>query len=152
MGNTLVQRRVFTLLMCFFMVVGMTAYNILLHTGWSEHFVIDLLKEVWIVFIVALTLDIYVVGPIVNKIVINRIEENTPLSVKILFISSSMVILMVTFMSFGGTIISSDFGISNWSVYPMIWIRNFIFAWPLNLFIVNPTVRFIFQKIYKNRT
>ena len=59
-----------------------------------------------------------------------------------------MVVGMVLFMSMFGAIVSSGFTIAALKLYPLCILRNFIMALPLNLLIVSPIVRFLFNKIF----
>ena len=73
MGKTKSQQFIFTLMMCFGMVLGMTIYNMLLNEGFHDQFFNHLLKDFWLGFVVALLLDVFIVGklakPIAFKIV-----------------------------------------------------------------------------------
>ena len=52
MGQTKFQKFIFTLMMCFFMVLGMTTYNIILNEGFHSNLLNNLLKDFWLGFIV----------------------------------------------------------------------------------------------------
>ena len=150
MGQTKSQKFIFTLMMCFGMVLGMTIYNMLLNEGFSDQFFIHLLKDFWLGFIVALLLDVFVVGklakPIAFKIV--KPNENTKPIQVILTISSCMVVGMVICMSMYGAITAVGFTTDALKIYPLCIIRNFVFALPLNLLVVSPLVRFIFGLVF----
>ena len=47
MGETKFQKFIFTLMMCFGMVLGMTIYNMLLNEGFHSQFFNNLLKDFW---------------------------------------------------------------------------------------------------------
>ena len=64
MGQTKFQKFIFTLMMCFFMVLGMTTYNIILNEGFHSNLLNNLLKDFWLGFIVALLLYIFGTGTI----------------------------------------------------------------------------------------
>lgn len=149
MGQTKFQKTVFTLLMCFFMVLGMTIYNMILNEGLSDQFFIHLLKEFWLGFIVALIIDVFTVGKLAKKIAFKLLKptpETKPIKI-ILAISSCMVIGMVLFMSMYGAIVAVGFNLTTLKIYPLCIARNFIMALPLNLLVVSPLVRFLFPKI-----
>lgn len=154
MGQTKSQKFIFTLMMCFGMVLGMTIYNMLLNEGFSDQFFNHLLKDFWLGFIVALLLDVFVVGklakPIAFKIV--KPNENTKPIKVILAISSCMVVGMVLCMSMYGAITAVGFSTMALKIYPLCIIRNFVVALPLNLLIISPLVRFIFGHLFPVNT
>lgn len=150
MGQTKLQKFIFTLMMCFFMVLGMTTYNIILNEGFHSNLLNNLLKDFWLGFIVALLLDIFIVGKLAKPLafkIVKPTKETKQIKI-ILAISSCMVVGMVLFMSIFGAIVSSGFTIDALKLYPLCVLRNFIMALPLNLLIVSPIVRFIFNKMF----
>ena len=150
MGQTKFQKFIFTLIMCFFMVLGMTTYNIILNEGFHSNLLNNLLKDFWLGFIVALLLDIFIVGKLAKPLafkIVKPTKETKQIKI-ILAISSCMVVGMVLFMSMFGAIVSSGFTIAALKLYPLCILRNFIMALPLNLLIVSPIVRFIFNKMF----
>lgn len=150
MGQTKFQKFIFTLMMCFFMVLGMTTYNIILNEGFHSNLLNNLLKDFWLGFIVALLLDIFIVGKLAKPLAFKIVKPNKETKqIKIIIaISSCMVVGMVLFMSMFGAIVSSGFTIAALKLYPLCILRNFIMALPLNLLIVSPIVRFIFNKMF----
>lgn len=152
MGQTKLQKSIFTLMMCFSMVLGMTIYNMLLNEGFHSQFFPHLLKDFWLGFIVALLLDIFIVGKIAKPIAFKIVKPNKDTkTIKIvLAISSCMVVGMVLFMSMYGAITAVGFSSMALKIYPLCVARNFIVALPLNLLIVSPLVRFSFGKMFAN--
>ena len=150
MGQTKFQKFIFTLMMCFFMVLGMTTYNIILNEGFHSNLLNNLLKDFWLGFIVALLLDIFIVEKLAKPLAFKMVKptKETKQIKIILAISSCMVVGMVLFMSIFGAIVSSGFTIDALKLYPLCVLRNFIMALPLNLLIVSPIVRFIFNKMF----
>lgn len=150
MGETKLQKFIFTLMMCFCMVLGMTIYNMILNEGFHSNLLNNLLKEFWLGFMVALLLDIFIVGKLAKPIAFKIVKPNkeTKQIKIILAISSCMVIGMVLFMSMFGAIIAAGFNIDALKLYPLCIVRNFVVALPLNLLIVSPMVRFSFNKIF----
>ncbi len=51
MGQTKLQKFIFTLMMCFCMVLGMTIYNMILNEGFHSNLLNNLLKDFWLGFI-----------------------------------------------------------------------------------------------------
>lgn len=150
MGQTKLQKFIFTLMMCFCMVLGMTIYNMILNEGFHSNLLNNLLKDFGLGFIVALLLDIFIVGKLAKPIAFKILKPNKETKqVKIILaISSCMVIGMVLFMSMFGAIIAAGFNIDALKLYPLCILRNFVVALPLNLLIVSPIVRFSFTKIF----
>lgn len=150
MGQTKFQRFIFTLMMCFSMVLGMTIYNMLLNEGWSDQFLSHLLREFWLGFFIALLLDIFVVAKIAKPIAFKMLRptENTKPIKIIIAISSCMVIGMVLCMSLYGSVIAMGFTSDAFKIYPLVILRNFVVALPLNLLIVSPLVRTIFLNAF----
>ena len=150
MGQTKLQKFIFTLMMCFCMVLGMTIYNMILNEGFHSNLFVNLLKEFLLGFAVALLLDILIVGQLAKPLALKIVKPNRETKqIKIIIaISSCMVVGMVLFMSIFGAIVSSGFTIDALKLYPLCVLRNFIMALPLNLLIVSPIVRFIFNKMF----
>ena len=154
MGQTKSQKFIFTLMMCFGMVLGMTIYNMLLNEGFHDQFFNHLLKDFWLGFIVALLLDVFVVGKLAKPIAFKIVKPNKdtkPIKI-ILTISSCMVVGMVLCMSMYGAITAVGFSTMALKIYPLCIIRNFVVALPLNLLIVSPLVRFLFGRLFPVNT
>ncbi len=151
MGETKLQKQIFTIMMCLGMVFGMTAYNIILHNGFSGDVFKLLFKEIWLVFIVAFILDNFVVGPFAKKQVFARVKPDTKKIIIILSISSTMVVCMVFLMSVFGSILAEGFTLNAVKIYPKTVFLNFIAALPLNLIIVSPVMRTLFIKIFPQK-
>ncbi|MDX8340891.1 DUF2798 domain-containing protein [Draconibacterium sp. IB214405] len=152
MGETKLQKNLFTVMMCFGMVFGMTLYNIILHNGFSAGVFTLLVKEIWLVFIVAFILDYFVVGPIAKKQVFSILKPETKKVIVILSLSTTMVVSMVLLMSIFGSVLTQGFTLNALKVYPKTVMLNFAAALPLNLLIVSPVVRMVFVKIFPPQT
>lgn len=152
MGETKFQKIIFTLMMCFSMVLGMTIYNMILNEGFNAQLFNNLLKDFWLGFFVALLLDVFVVGKIAKPIafrIVKPTKTTKPIKI-ILAISICMVVGMVLFMSMYGAIVAVGFNSTALKIYPLCIARNFIMALPLNLLIVSPLVRLSFNKMFSN--
>ena len=103
--------------------------------------------------LVAVILDLALVGPLAKKIVFSHIEKKnlqpSPAQLGI-FISLFMILGMVTLMSIFGIIMegtpTTD---SLLLLYGKTWALNIVVALPLQLLLVGPSSRFIFAKIYR---
>ena len=147
MGSNKKEAFLFTFIMCALMVLGMSIYNLILLDGLTGTMVTHLLTGYLPAFIIALVLDLFVVGKIAKKVAHNMIKASDPMIKKILLISFFMVSGMVIFMSFYGAV--SHVGWSN--ELPMAYLsslgKNFICALPLQFLIVGPLTRYIFIKV-----
>ncbi|MBD7915393.1 DUF2798 domain-containing protein [Clostridium sp. Sa3CUN1] len=151
MGQTKGQKFLFTLMMCFGMVLFMTIYNMILNEGFNSNLFSNLLKEFWLGFIVALICDVFIVAKIAKPIafkIVKPNEDTNPIKL-ILTISSCMVVGMVLLMSIYGSVLAVGFNMQALRIYPMVVVRNFIMALPLNMIIVSPVVRLMFTKVLK---
>ncbi|MNJ48539.1 hypothetical protein D3C77_437350 [compost metagenome] len=148
MGINKKQNLIFTMMMCALMVLGMSIYNVLLIKGLSVQLLWDVIVGYVPVFIIALVLDVLVVGKIAKAIANKLIPAKKPTVKKVLLISFFMVSGMVLLMSLYGALM--HVGVSNelpQAYLTAVW-KNFVCALPLQLLIVGPTTRMIFTKIF----
>jgi len=153
MGETEFQKFIFALMMCFSMVLGMTVYNMFLIEGWSEYFLLHLVKDFWLGFFIALFLDIFIIGKLAKTLAFKIIDhfriEN--MAGRILIIIFSIVTGMVLCMSLFGSVMAAGFTGEALKLYPRVLVRNFIMALPLNIFIVSPLIRFLHGRIFPSK-
>lgn len=138
---------IFTTLMCFLMVLGMSAYNLLIHQSFS---VSALLIGLVPGFVVAFILDVFVVGVYAKKLAFKLPINREKKWQAILAISSLMVLGMVTCMSLFGVMMEIGVTDQLFSNYLMAWKMNIIAALPLQLLFVGPFSRMVLQKIQAN--
>lgn len=145
----------FGIMMCFGMVVVMTVYNLMINglIGVVSGKVI--LIEFILGFIIALLLDLIIVGPAAKKVALSLPFDKSKKVYVILSISFCMVIGMVLFMSlYGlGTAYYSN-GFTSGSLLTNYWsivVKNFIFAFPLQLLVMGPLVRYLFINFVKEK-
>lgn len=148
MGKNKKEAFVFTTMMCALMVLGMSIYNVILIKGFSNDVIKDVLVGYIPAFVVALILDVFVVGKVAKGIVHKMMKDNDPLLKRILLTSLFMVCGMVLCMSLYGAV--AHLGLS--PELPRAYLSNigtnFIVALPLQLIIVGPVTRLLFFKIY----
>lgn len=135
------------------MVLFMTLYNFYLNDIFGQISFLGGITDFLIGFIVAIILDLYLVGPIAKKIAFKLTSNTSNVLFKILTISTCMVIGMAFFMSIYG-LITSYFhnGLYSNSVikeFLSVFCRNFIVALPLQIIVMGPIVRFLFNKFIK---
>ncbi|KAB2451918.1 DUF2798 domain-containing protein [Bacillus sp. CH126_4D] len=147
----------FGMMMCLGMVIVMTFYNLLLNGAGGPIRIKEIALELVIGFIIALLIEICIVGPCAKKIVIALPFDKSKKVNMIIAMATAMVIGMVFFMSFYGMAMmylhGGLQGGSFVSMYFSIFIKNFIMAYPLQLIIMGPLVRFLFGKfVLKNKS
>lgn len=135
------------------MVLFMTLYNFYLNDIFGQISFLGGITDFLIGFIVAIILDLYLVGPIAKKIAFKLTANTSNVLFKILTISTCMVIGMAFFMSIYG-LITNYFhnGLYSNSVikeFLSVFCRNFIVALPLQIIVMGPIVRFLFNKFIK---
>ncbi len=138
------------MMMCLGMVIVMTFYNLLLNEAGGPIHIKEIALELLIGFIIALLIEICIVGPCAKKIVFMLPFDKSKKINIIVAMATTMVIGMVFFMSFFGMammyIHNGLHGDSFVSMYFSIFIKNFMMAYPLQLIIMGPLVRFLFGK------
>lgn len=141
---------VFTAIMAGLMVFVMVCYNVVLVQGFSEGFLLTAVKEYPGGLLVAIILDLLIVGPIAKKLafkyIINEYMKKNVVLIGIT-ISVMMVLGMVTFMSLFGMIMSHELSGNVLATYGHEWIFNLIVALPLQLIIVGPIARGVLGKM-----
>ena len=144
---------IYTVMMCFVMVLWMSFYNVALQQG---RFTLETLAAGWLGFPFA-----YVAGMCCDWFVASRIAKGVAFRFlvkpqdsalkKILCISCGMVVVMVVRMSLYGAC-EGAFHTGNWAGVPGNWLvnipRNFIMALPLQLLLAGPLVRRVFRAAF----
>lgn len=144
---------IFSFMMCFFMVLWMSVYNVSINVGELSFFS---LQESWlgfpVAFIVALCCDLFFVSRFAKGFAFKYIIKPESSNImKIIMISCCMVIPMVIIMSFYGAI-EICIKTGEWNQLALYWIvnlpRNFIMALPLQLIVAGPIIRKIFRAVF----
>jgi len=129
---------IFGVMMCFGMVIVMSLYNAVIN-GTIQDFSMFSVVEIVIGLVIALLLDIAVLGPLARKIAFSLPIDRSKKINMILAMSTCMVIGMVLFMSVFG-LVTAVFA------HGLV-----IMALPLQLLIMGPLVRGLFTKVVKPR-
>ena len=133
---------IYTVLMCFTMVLWMSIYNVTLHMGVLN---LTTIREAWIGFpiayVFAMCMDWFVVsGPVLHKVIAVSCSMVVP-----------MVIIMSLYGALEGCVKSGDF-----SPLPIIWLtnipKNFVMALPFQLIVAGPLVRKVFRGAFPEGT
>ena len=148
---------IYSVLMCFIMVLWMSIYNVALHTGELS---LEVVKEAWlglpIAYIYAILWDWFVVSNLAKKFAFRfLVKPDSSVLRKVISISSCIVIPMVIVMSlFGG--LEACFSSGQWDSLLIIWLtnipKNFIMAYPFQLIVAGPLVRKVFRYAFPEGT
>ncbi|MDR1984687.1 MAG: DUF2798 domain-containing protein [Prevotellaceae bacterium] len=141
------EKMIFALLMSTLMVLGMSIYNILLHTSINNITFSRLLAEMLPSLVVVLILSELFVNKTVRKFAFKLPINKEKKTQVIIAVSGCTIIQMVLLMSLFGTItyngLSSDF---LW-IYAAAVLSNVLMAVPLQFLIARPVSRYILSKI-----
>ncbi|QKS46595.1 hypothetical protein HUB94_16735 [Paenibacillus cellulosilyticus] len=151
MPTTKKEEAIFGLMMCFGMVVFMMTYNLIRHDALGSMNAVEFLLQLILCFVVAFLLEAFVVGPVAKKVAFSLPYDKSKKLYVIVSLALCMVLGMVTLMSLYGLLTNGLNGEPFFRSYFTLYFYNFIFALPLQLLIVGPTVRFVFGKWVKNR-
>ncbi len=144
---------IFTVMMCFFMVLWMSIYNVSMHMGGLS---LESIKEGWIgfpiAFVFAMCCDWFFVSGFAKGFAFRFLIKPDSSSLrKAISVSCCMVLPMVIIMSMYGAL-EVCMRSGAWSQIIMIWLtnipKNLIMALPLQLLIAGPIVRAFFRKAF----
>ena len=154
MPKTKFQNFIFTLMTAILMAYCMIVYSVAINSpeGLVNQTFLIALKEFPLEGIIVFLLAFFVASPIAKKLafrIVNPKEDNKMFI--ILSIQTYTVLTMVGLMSiyalFAQHLINSNI-ICN---YIVLYCKNFIMAYPLQIFFVGPLVRNIFRIIFKKQ-
>lgn len=153
MPRNLKEEIVFTAIMAGLMVLVMTGYNVAMAQGLSNELPMAILSGYPLGLIVAIILDLLIVGPIAKglafKYIVNDYMKKNTVLIGIT-ISVLMVLGMVTLMSFFGIAVEGKLAEGHiLATYGHTWIFNLIVALPLQLLIVGPIARGVLGTMQK---
>lgn len=148
---------IYTVLMCFTMVLWMSMYNVTLHMGRLN---METLKEGWLGFpfayLYAIVFDWFIVSKPAKAVAFRYFAKpESSVMRKVIAVSCCMVIPMVVVMSlYGGLEACVKSG--NWGLLPVIWLtnipKNIIMALPFQLLVAGPLVRRVFRSAFPEGT
>ena len=149
---------IFTFVMCFCMVIGMSIYNVARTQGGAP---LDVLAAAWMGFpfayVFAMCADWFVAGPLAKGAAFKLFVKPGMLPYAItLIVSCCMVVPMVIIMSLFGCFEASVHmpgGIMGMLPgLPAMWLQNigwnFLGALPLNIIIAGPIARTVFRRAF----
>lgn len=144
---------IYTVMMCFVMVLWMSIYNVSLQQG---GFGLDAVAAGWlgfpIAYVFAMCCDWFVASKVAKYVAFRWLVKPQDSTLKkVLCISVGMVVQMVLVMSLYGAC-EGAFHTGNWAAVPMNWLinipRNFLMALPLQLILAGPVVRRVFRSAF----
>ena len=148
---------IYSVMMCFTMVLWMSMYNVTLHMG---HLSLETIREGWIgfpfAFVYAFLFDWFIVsGPAKGIAFRYFVSPESSTLRKVITISCCMVVPMVFVMSlYGGLEACVKSGA--WSQLLIIWLtnipKNIIMALPFQLIVAGPLVRCVFRTAFPEGT
>lgn len=154
MPQTKFQNFVFTLMTAILMAYFMIVYNVAIFSndGLVNQTFLIALKEFRIEVIIVFFLAYFVASPIAKKLafrIVDPKKDNKMLI--ILSIQTFTVLVMVALMSIYALFIQHLVNSNIICNYITLFIKNFIMAYPLQIFFVGPVVRNVFRIIFKKQ-
>ncbi|MBD7966738.1 DUF2798 domain-containing protein [Paenibacillus gallinarum] len=144
---------IFGLMMCFGMVCVMFFYNMYLNGLLTTLPISGILSQFALTFVIAFLVESFIVGPIARKAAFSLPFDKSKTLYVILATSTCMVIGMVLCMSVYGLITSMIMNGIEGSIlanYGRTILKNVIVAYPAQLLVIGPLVRFLFVKFVKD--
>lgn len=144
---------IYTVLMCFVMVLWMSIYNVALQYGKLDF---EVLAVAWIGFpiayVFAMCCDWFFVSKLARGFAFGfLIKPEDSVLKKVVCVSSCMVVPMVLIMSLYGAV-EGAVHTGGWNGILSAWLfnipRNFVMALPLQLLIAGPLVRKVFRGLF----
>mgnify|MGYP004523481631 FL=1 len=154
MPQTKFQSFVFTLMTAILMAYFMIVYNVAISSndGLVNQTFLIALKEFRIEVIIVFFLAYFIASPIAKKLafrIVDPKKDNKMLI--ILSIQTFTVLVMVALMSIYALFIQHLVNSNIICNYITLFIKNFIMAYPLQIFFVGPVVRNVFRIIFKKQ-
>lgn len=155
MPKTKLQEVIFTVFMVIVMVYTMVCYNIAFAMGGMQNKVfVAALSEMPIMCAIGFVLDMLIAGPLAKKCAFKVInpQKDRPIFI-ILAISVFSILFMCPMMSFAATILfNGGFNSEIVATWAGLTVKNFPMAFFWQLFVAGPIVRFVFGKIFREKS
>ena len=155
MPKTKLQEVIFTVFMVIVMVYAMVCYNIAFAMGGMQNKVfVAALSEMPIMCAIGFVLDMLIAGPLAKKCAFKVInpQKDRPIFI-ILAISVFSILFMCPMMSFAATILfNGGFNSEIVATWAGLTVKNFPMAFFWQLFVAGPLVRFVFDKIFREKS
>ena len=155
MPKTKLQEVIFTVFMVIVMVYAMVCYNIAFAMGEMQNEVfVAALSEMPIMCAIGFVLDMLIAGPLAKKCAFKVVnpQKDRPIFI-ILAISVFSILFMCPMMSFAATILfNGGFNSEIVATWAGLTVKNFPMAFFWQLFVAGPIVRFVFGKIFREKS
>lgn len=155
MPKTKLQEVIFTVFMVIVMVYAMVCYNIAFAMGEMQNKVfVAALSEMPIMCAIGFVLDMLIAGPLAKKCAFKVVnpQKDRPIFI-ILAISVFSILFMCPMMSFAATILfNGGFNSEIVATWAGLTVKNFSMAFFWQIFVAGPLVRFIFGKIFREKS
>ena len=155
MPKTKLQEVIFTVFMVIVMVYAMVCYNIAFAMGGMQNKVfVAALREMPIMCAIGFVLDMLIAGPLAKKCAFKVVnpQKDRPIFI-ILAISVFSILFMCPMMSFAATILfNGGFNSEIVATWAGLTVKNFPMAFFWQIFVAGPIVRFIFGKIFREKS
>ena len=152
MPKTKLESFIFTLINAILMVYFMTTYNIAINSSnglVNETFLLAF-KDFYKELIIAIPLAYFIAGPFAKKSAFKIVDsKKDPKMFVILSIQTFTVLTMVSLMSMYATITKSPINSNFFCNYIISLCKNFIMAYPIQIFIVGPVARKTLSLLFK---
>lgn len=155
MPKTKLQEVIFTVFMVIVMVYAMVCYNIAFAMGEMQNEVfVAALSEMPIMCAIGFVLDMLIACPLAKKCAFKVVnpQKDRPIFI-ILAISVFSILFMCPMMSFAATILfNGGFNSEIVATWAGLTVKNFPMAFFWQLFVAGPIVRFVFGKIFREKS
>lgn len=155
MPKTKLQEVIFTVFMVIVMVYAMVCYNIAFAMGGMQNKVfVAALSEMPIMCAIGFVLDMLIAGPLAKKCAFKVVnpQKDRPIFI-ILAISVFSILFMCPMMSFAATILfNGGFNSEIVATWAGLTVKNFPMAFFWQIFVAGPIVRFVFGKIFREKS
>ena len=154
MPQTKFQNFVFTLMTTILMAYFMIVYNVAISSsdGLVNQTFFIALKEFRIEVIIVFFLAYFIASPIAKKLAFRIVDPKKDNKMWIILsIQTFTVLVMVALMSIYALFIQHLVNSNIICNYIILFIKNFIMAYPLQVFFVGPVVRNVFRIIFKKQ-
>ncbi|MBU5434003.1 DUF2798 domain-containing protein [Pseudoflavonifractor sp. MSJ-37] len=144
---------IYTVLMCFTMVLWMSMYNVAIQHGGLS---LETIRAGWlgfpVAYVFAMCCDWFLVSGLAKGFAFRfLVRPEDGVLKKVICVSCCMVVPMVLIMSLYGAC-EGAFHTGAWGNVPLMWLgnipRNFIMALPFQLLIAGPLVRKVFRTAF----
>ena len=153
MPRTKFQNIVFTAIMAFFMVFGMTVYSIVVQTGELTYgTLLAAITEMWIEYVIVFLIVLLFMSKLAAKIAFRFMDPHTDKPMFItLAVQTCMVMLMVPTMTLIVNFIHNGFTADWLPRWLTQWARCLPMAFFWQILYAGPVVRLIFRTIFRKQ-